>query len=401
MRYRILYHHRTQALDGQRVHITTIQRALRELGHEVVEVAPLPAVELAGGIQVPTLRRRFLSQAARIAPKGAYEGLELTYNLVGYRALTAAIQKLRPHFIYERYALNTVAGAWASKRWKVPLLLEVNSPLAEEKRALGQLLFYRESRRIERYVLNQAACVLAVTQVLADLLRALAALPDDKIVVVHNGTDPDAIRQAETYRGSIRAELGLAEDRLVIGAVGFFREWHGIDQMLRAFAAVRGASPRASVLLVGDGPASTGLRQLANELGVAGEVVFTGAVPHDRIPQYLAAIDVAVIPRAVQYASPLKLFEYMAAGKAIVAPRQPNILEVLTENVDAVCFEPGQEQQLRGALTRIIADAALRRRLGEGAQRTIQSRRLTWTGNAKRIIEAFERSSEHHRAAAS
>jgi glycosyltransferase involved in cell wall biosynthesis len=391
MGYRILYHHRTQALDGQRVHINAIQGALRELGHTVVEVSPLPAVEAAGAESVPTVRRRVFERIAAFAPRGVYEALELGYNVVGYRALASAIRAARPDFIYERYALNTVAGAWASSRHGVPLLLEVNSPLAKEKKALGQLLFYRGSQRLEAYTLGRASRVLAVTQVLADELRGAATLTNGKIVVVHNGADPFSLVQTADVRSSARAELGVGEADVVLGSVGFFREWHGIDLMLRACATVRSSSAvRTRLLFVGDGPAVPSLRRLAAELDLGSDVIFAGNVPHGGIPRFLAAMDIAVIPRAVEYASTLKLFEYMAAGKAIIAPSQPNLREVITDNHDAVCFTRENVQELTAAMARLIADPALQQRIGKEAQHTIDARQLTWRGNASRIIEAFE-----------
>src|ERR1700693_5945325 len=136
---KILYHHRTQALDGQRVHIRELQDALRAAGHEVLEVAPVAAAELAGATPVPTWRRRGFSLLAGLAPRGVYDLLELGYNLIGYRKLCRAIRDFQPDLIYERYASNAVAGVWASRKFGVPLLLEVNSPLAEEKRRLGTL----------------------------------------------------------------------------------------------------------------------------------------------------------------------------------------------------------------------------------------------------------------------
>lgn len=389
MGYRILYHHRTQALDGQRVHINAIQRAFRDQGHDVVEVAPLPAVEAAGGTPVRTWRRQVLEKVASTAPRGAYEVLELSYNLVGYRSLAAAIRAVRPDFIYERYALNTVAGVWASARFQIPLLLEVNSPLADEKHALGQLLFHGSARRLERHVLRKATRVLAVTEVLAGMLRQAASLPDEKVIVVQNGADPEEMSGPVVDTVSVRAERGWAQNDFVLGSVGFFREWHGIDSLLRALAGIQ-TSRRKRVLLVGDGPARSHLERLAAQLGLASDVVFTGSVSHEMIPRYLGAMDAVVIPRAVAYASPLKLFEYMAAGKAILAPRQPNLLEVITENVDALCFEPENLTELGSALSRMICDEGLCRRLGLEAQRTIARNELTWSGNARRIVEVFE-----------
>src|SRR4028119_1188333 len=94
--YRILYHHRTQALDGQRVHINAIQHSLRQLGHEVIEVSPLPGGEDAGGSSHQTMRRRILTAVAERTPKGAYELLEMGYNLAGDRAMGAGARRARP-----------------------------------------------------------------------------------------------------------------------------------------------------------------------------------------------------------------------------------------------------------------------------------------------------------------
>jgi len=386
---RILYHHRTQALDGQRVHIRELQDALRAAGHDVLEVAPVAAAELAGAKPMPTWRRRCFGLMAALAPPGIYDLLELGYNLVGYRKLAGAIQHFRPDFIYERYAANTVAGVWASHKFGVPLLLEVNSPLAEEKRRLGTVRFHGLCRRMESYTLRHATCVLAVTGVLQQILAAQEGMPLDRILVVQNGVRPEAFRCSAAARNAQRHMLGL-EERIVIGAIGFFREWHGIDLLLRCVARSPLLRKRVSVLLVGKGQALSGLKALAGQLGLKEQVVFTGAVPHDQVPSYLAAIDVALIPRAVEYASPLKLFEYMAAGKAIVAPRQENLLEVLAEDVDALCFDPENMTSLETALVQAVSDHGLRARLGEEARRTIEKRGLTWEGNAVRLVQAFE-----------
>jgi len=386
---RILYHHRTQALDGQRVHIRELQDALRAAGHDVLEVAPVAASELAGSQPVPTWRRRGFGLLATLAPPGIYDVLELGYNLVGFRKLARAIKSFRPDFIYERYAANTVAGVWASQKFGIPLLLEVNSPLAEEKRRLGTVRFHGLCRRLESYTLRHATCVLTVTGVLQQIVAAQENMPLEQILVVQNGVRPQAFRCPPGARHARRRALAL-EERIVIGAIGFFREWHGIDLLLRCVARSPLLRERVKVLLVGKGQALSSLKSLASELGIKDQVLFTGAVPHDQIPSYLAAIDVALMPRAVEYASPLKLFEYMAAGKAIVAPRQENLLEVLTEDVDALCFTPEDVESLETALVQTVIDGALRSKLGEQARRTIDERGFTWAGNALRLVQAFE-----------
>jgi glycosyltransferase involved in cell wall biosynthesis len=149
-------------------------------------------------------------------------------------------------------------------------------------------------------------------------------------------------------------------------------------------------------VLVGDGPAVPKLREYAVQGCVADRVIFAGSIPYDQVPRHIAAMDIVLLPRAVEYASPLKLFEYMAAGKAIVAPHQENLLEILTEGGDALCFPPEDRKALEVVLCRLVEDESLRRRLGEEAKRTIERRGLTWAGNASRIVNvASELLSEH------
>jgi glycosyltransferase involved in cell wall biosynthesis len=388
-----VYHHRTQALDGQRVHIREVQAALRQLGHEVIEVAPVPAADPAGAAAAPTGARRLFRALTQWAPPAAYEGLGLAYNVAGAAALLRAIQRRRPDFIYERHALNTVAGVWASHLTGVPLLLEVNSPLVAEQRALGRLVFDRAAERLERHALRGAARVLAVTKVLRRQLTDTYGLAPASVLVAPNGVDVDRFAPADI-------EAADTDRPLVIGSVGFFRPWHGIDLLIRCVEASALLRERARVLLVGDGPAVAELKALAASLGVARQITFSGAVRHDEVPMRLREIDVVLVPEAVPYASPLKLFEYMAAAKPLVVPRQENLLETVTENHDALCFAPGDRGELLSAVERLVGDPGLRRRLGIAARATIVRRGFTWRAAAARIIDAYEgtlRERDRHR----
>jgi glycosyltransferase involved in cell wall biosynthesis len=137
--------------------------------------------------------------------------------------------------------------------------------------------------------------------------------------------------------------------------------------------------------MVGDGPARPGLEALAAELGIADRVTFTGLAPREQVPALLARFDIALQPAAVPYASPLKVFEYMAAGRAIVAPDQPNLREVLSHEATALLFDPARPGAMWDAVLRLAADPALRARLGAAARAEVLRRDLTWDGNARRV----------------
>jgi len=171
---------------------------------------------------------------------------------------------------------------------------------------------------------------------------------------------------------------------VVIGFTGFFRPWHRIEDLIDALASGR-LPAGARLLLVGDGPSRAALERRAAERGVGARVRITGAVEHEAVPALVASMDVCVQPAATPWASPLKLPEYMAAGRAVVAPDQENLRETLTHGRDALLFDPARPEALVEAVARLCADQELRERLGREARATVEREKLTWDGVAERI----------------
>lgn len=375
---KILYHHRTASKDGQTVHIDEMIAALREQGHEVHVVAPAaPADEGMGG-EVGWVQR-----LRAHLPKAVYELLELGYSLLAYLRLARAVREFRPDFLYERYNLYMLAGVMIRRRFGLPMLLEVNAPLVQERGRFGGLGLPWLARWAEGLAWRSADRVLPVTAVLGEHVVA-RGVPRERIVVVPNGINEAHFNQAPAP-AQARQALGWP-DALVLGFTGFVRDWHGVDRVVRWMASAD-APANARLLIVGDGPARADLERLAGELALGERVRFTGVVSRDRVPALVAAFDVALQPAVVDYASPLKLFEYLALSKAIVAPRQPNLEEVLTDGLNALLFDGREAGALEAALTRLCADAPLRERLAAGAGDSIARLGLTWKSNARRAVE--------------
>ena len=165
------------------------------------------------------------------------------------------------------------------------------------------------------------------------------------------------------------------------------RDWHGLDTVIRAIAAWRGR-PRLSLVVVGEGPARPELERLAAELGVSERVRFTGLAHRSAVPRLIAGFDIALQPAAVSYACPLKVVEYMAAGRAIVAPDQPNLRELLDDGRTGLLFDANRQpagQAMWEQIVRLAHDPVLRVRIGRAARDEISARDLTWAGNARRI----------------
>lgn len=375
---KILYHHRTASKDGQAVHIEELIYSLRKRGHEVRVVAPAVAADDGMGAETGWVHR-----LKAILPKALYELLEMGYSAVAYRRLAQAAQGWSPDVIYERYNLFLLAGALLARRRRIPLLLEVNAPLAMERQRFGGLGLPWLAHWAEAKVWRSADAVLPVTRVLGDHLVS-RGVRNERIHVIPNGINETHFASAPAPDEARRA-LGWP-DALVLGFTGFVREWHGVDRVVRWMASDT-APQHSRLLIVGDGPARGDLERLAAELRLGDRVRFTGVIPRERVPEHVAAFDIALQPAVVDYASPLKLFEYLYLGKAIVAPRQPNIEEVLTDGVNALLFDPAQAGQLESALSRLCSDATLRRQLSAGAGATTQRLGLTWDANAGRVVE--------------
>lgn len=378
---KILYHHRTASKDGQAVHIEEMIDALRGLGHEVIVAAPAGDDSAEFGASngwVDRIRARL--------PKAVYELLELAYSIPAYRRLAALTRQHRPDVLYERYNLYLLSGVWLHRRLGIPMLLEVNSPLAEERARYGGLAFPALARWIEAWTWRGADRVLPVTHVLAGYITK-GGVPDEHIQVIPNGINQAHFDVAPDI-ATAKARLGL-EDRIVLGFTGFVRDWHGIDRVID-WMAKRPEDERIHLLMVGDGPVRADLEAQAKRLGIADRVTFTGLVHRDRVPEMVAAFDIALQPAVTHYASPLKLFEYLALGKAVIAPREPNLMEVLADGDNALLFDGGVAGDFEAGLDRLVTDANLRSNLGEGACRSIVERRLTWTENARRVTGLFE-----------
>ncbi|MCB9652663.1 MAG: glycosyltransferase family 4 protein [Deltaproteobacteria bacterium] len=378
---RILYHHRTASKDGQAVHIEELISALSARGHQIEVVAPSIGPSTAGAPEAMGSRVDWVHRLKARLPKAMYETLELSYSAVAYQRLARAVRTFRPDFIYERYNLFLLSGVILRQRFNLPLLLEVNAPLAEERNQFGGMAMPRFAQWAETQTWRQADVVLPVTQVLGQYVEE-RGVPPERIAVIHNGINEAHFAQAPKPEDAKR-QLGLT-NRIVLGFTGFIRDWHRVDRVVR-WLATPDAPPNAMLVVVGDGPARPELETLAKTLGVTDRLLFTGVIDRKAVPAHVAAFDIALQPAVVPYASPLKMFEYLALGKAIIAPRRANIEELLTHDENAWLFTPDVPGDFEKALQALVGDADLRSRLATNAALTIGRKRLTWSANAERI----------------
>jgi glycosyltransferase involved in cell wall biosynthesis len=245
-----------------------------------------------------------------------------------------------------------------------------------------------------RVCLRQAACRGIITHSrLAAAAFVEAGVPADRVLVAHNGYSP-ALMEPRLSREDARARLALPGDRPLVVYAGHVGPEKGIDALLRAVARV----PEATLLVLGVDERSGEGRWLADAARDAGasNLIVRPRVRVADVAPYLYAADCLAIPptdaprqRFARTVLPMKIFTYLAAGRAILAARTPDVSEVLDDGVSALLVPPDEPDAAGEALRRIVGDGALRARLAAGAETA--SREYTWAARARKLVGWFER----------
>jgi glycosyltransferase involved in cell wall biosynthesis len=283
--------------------------------------------------------------------------------------------------VYERYSLWSHAGMEYARQAGVPGLLEVNAPLIDEQAARGALADAEAAGRVASRVFAAAGALLAVSDEVASYLERFPAARG-RTHVVPNGVDVRRIHP------EVPPALGREPGAFTIGFVGTLKPWHGLDTLVEAFARLHRTGRDARLLIVGAGPEEARVAEGLRRAGVLHAAHLAGAVAPSEIPALLTSMDAAVAPAPPLphfYFSPLKLFEYMAAARPVVAARIGQIAQVVHDGVDGLLYPPGEAAALAGSLDRMRRDPALRSRLGAAARQTIL-RSHRWDHTIDRIL---------------
>jgi glycosyltransferase involved in cell wall biosynthesis len=388
---------------GGSIHIRAFVSALRHLNHEVTVTCHAASNESTdarnGSRDLLPLRlgewNRALASSIRGAnrlagSRGRYHPdlVRGLHNLTTFRLAARHVRAHRPNFIYERNSLWGMTGLWLARKYSLPLVLEVNAPLAYEQKQYRGLTFSSLAEWTERMIWCGADLIVVVSESLRRHLQEAGVRPE-RIRVLPNAVDANLFHNrldGEPVRK--RFHLG---SRFVVGFLGTFKQWHGADLLMEAFQRLHQGDPDMHLLLVGDGPLRESLQEKIRQAGLEHEVTLAGKVTHQEVPLYLATMDVAVAPYpdlSKFYFSPLKLFEYMAAGRAIVASRLGQIAEVIVDGESGLLFKPGDVEDLVRCIRRLREDSRLRLALGKQASMT--SRSYTWSKNASQVVAWVE-----------
>jgi len=342
---------------GASVHLAEMTAALAAAGAEillVVSAVQPGAPDPPTGVMVETLpgpaKRSTVAERLAVDPF-RQSWLEQRFGAFGADAL------------YERLALHTAAGSGAAHRMGIPHLVEMNAPLLEEATAYRQLEQAAAADQLERATLAGADLVLAVSRPLTSYASSRGAR---RVVVIPNAVS--------AHRCEKPPEAHVPPVAVFCGAL---RPWHGIETIAAAWEILGSAAP--ALMVVGDGAGRQRLEAVGAEV--------TGFVAHDLVPAMLAQADIGLAPYAADsppYFSPLKLFDYLAAGLAVVAADLPGVSDIVDPR-SAVLIRPGDAQSLSDAVAGLVVEPTRRLQLGRVGQDLVVARH-TWEQRADEVL---------------
>jgi glycosyltransferase involved in cell wall biosynthesis len=387
---------------GASIHVRQMVLALQRAGHQVTLIAQIlnkSPWEKPAEMNVPVIQVRPSSATSSavaafrnfnqdLALENSFPGelRRILYNHDLAEDLRRRFENDPPDFIYERASLYAAAGVVLSKLFKVPLLLELNAPLALEQSAYRATGFGELVAQAERWALKNADAILVVSSELKNHVTQLGFAPE-KTHIVPNAVDATLFRPSRPDP-LVRKKLNL-NGGPVLGFVGGLRPWHGIEALPQLLARLTPKYKNLQMVIVGDGQLRGSLVESFNRLNLQDRVRFTGALSHEKVPEIVHQFDVALAPYPKLehdfYYSPLKIYEYMACGIPVAAANVGQIRQVIAHGKTGLLHAPGDLDELTQNCARLISNPNLRTKLGKAASKFV-SRRFTWDGNAEYVM---------------
>jgi PEP-CTERM/exosortase A-associated glycosyltransferase len=316
-------------------------------------------------------------------------------------AIDVLCEQWRPDVLHAHSpALGGQAALRVARRRGIPLVYEIRA--FWEDAAVGngtgseRSLKYRLTRGLENHVVAGADAVVTICEGLRQDLVARGTDPA-RITIMPNGVDLDLFGTPPARDPVLAAELGLANGP-VIGFIGSFYDYEGIDDLIAAMPALIALQPEARLLLVGGGPCEAALQAQAQALGsfgpAAGAIRFVGRVPHDRVERYYALADIMAYPRKrsrlTDLVTPLKPLEAMAQGKLVAASDVGGHRELITHGETGTLFAPDDPAACAAALAGLLASRESWDGYREAGRRHVETRH-DWARNVKRYRDVYQR----------
>lgn len=364
---------------------------LHKLGHKVTYVSSGPMV------LDPRVKYYYIpyNKLLRNLP----EVLSIWYNERSIREFLKIMDIEKPDMIYKHHHDFHYGGSVVKEKTGIPFILHVDGLTSWVKENWGKAYNKKILKVTEEIEIHNADAILCPSQNLKDQILELFDIPADKVFPAPNGVDNDMF-YPEIKGDRIKKQYNLDGD-FVFGFTGTFGDWHGVDVMAESVKYVVKEIPNAKFLFVGDGILRPKLDNILKKDNVEKYSIITGFVPYSEIPEYLSACDVLLTPCVNNenlpfFNSPVKLFEYMAMEKPIVATEVGQQTDIFQDGYNALTCEERQPKQLAEKMIELYKNRELRRKISEGARKDAIEK-YDWKVNAEIIIEAYKYSLENRK----
>lgn len=372
---------RENAAAGPRSHVLGVINAFKGLGWQVT-----PFIV---GDRVPSKMQDQQSQSAISKGKVRPFIADIMRLTMGYVNARKAWQELGSTvtWVYERNAALQSLG-WIFKKNGIPWILETNAPLFYEAgRERKTTYLVSLVRKIEIQAYQQCDVLVCISQALADIILEHTQISAEKIVIMPNGVDtllfdPQKYTPAKFFDG------------FTICYVGKLFDWQGVDLLIKAIAELQNENIDISFVIVGNGPAKETLEQLTATLNLSERVHFVGRVPQAEIPSYIAGADIGYSGKAnmeigTNFHSPLKLYEYMAMAKPVIATDFEDTRRTVIDGEFGYIFQPGDITSLKSALRKAFNYRKNLKNMGENAREMI-TQNHDWRNRALFLIDSVQ-----------
>lgn len=292
----------------------------------------------------------------------------IIYQITLFYNLFILCKKSNINVIYARQETFNFSPLIISKLLKIPYVVEINGLLIEEKRMLGiNKRLIALTRFSEKINYGHAVKIISVTQEIKSCIMQRYNIPDKKIIVIENGANTDLFRPMEKNK----LNLNLDDNYNYVGYVGSFTRWHGLENLIETAPLVLKACKNTKFIFVGDGPLKEELFSMVDSLNLRDDFIFVGRIPHDEVPQYINAFNVCMILKDKDISgSSLKLWEYMACGKPVVATNTKDF-QALEKCSGGILVDPGKHEDVANAIQTLLNDRDLSKQMGINARKCV------------------------------
>ncbi len=378
------------APSGYGTHMREMIKAFKKLGHDVFPV-------IMGGTELKEIKPdKFinLKMVKRVIPSILWESTRdiflSNFDRIAILHLEEQVRLYEPDLIYERSNYLQISGGLIAKKYGIKNILEINTPFVEERRNFqGNSFLLKRAFKNESLRAELSDKMAVVSSPLKKYFIEKHGISPAKIIIAPNAIDLEKIdcdKHSSVSDMEIQRVSSLLKNKTVVGFVGSIAKWHSVDILVQAFTNLVNRYPNTHLLIVGGGETMEELKQKTKDLGVSDRVIFTGNVEHSLVFKYIKLIDIAVLPNTNWYMSPIKIFEYGAMGKAIIAPDIDPIKDVIISGEDAVLIK-SEVNTLENAIETLITNPDMRKQISANFREKVL-KNYTWERIAQSILQS-------------